>query len=327
MSLLSNLETRLNYAGGVAQQDRMVQSKLRALKKSLLYSYQAVTVELADGKQYRALLNRDQEKIQTQYGVLSIPFKDICLNEPFTGGKTSENLSDINLKTGDVFTCVDMQNKWIIYLIHHQEKAYLRADVLLCNAEIEINNIHYDIHVSGHDVNMIEWISTQRKNLEVTDPNYDLNIVITKDSNTDNFFKRYKKIYLFNKTWETQVVSRQKDDNLLFISLKENYNNSYDISTQTNNNEVPSAQIVNFCKKGSVEISPYSTELYEIKDEYLNENGYFNIIDLKNIIIIRESNNQSIKIQAATGTKGSFVLQYKVNDSTIFEENIRIVSA
>ena len=324
MSLLNNLETRLNYFGGKRQQDRMVQDKLRSLKKSLLYSYQAVTIQLENGEQYRALLNKDKEKMQSIYAVLSVPFEDICLNKEING-KTSENLSPINLKTGDVFTCIDTDEKWMLYLIHSQEKAYLRSDILLCNSEITINNIHYHIHISGYDAININWL--QEKNITTTAPNYDLILIIKKDENTNNFFKRYKKIFLLDKTWETQVVSRNKDENLLFISLRENYNNPYDQDTQNNQTPTKQNKIVSFCSQGEKNIKPYSTETYIIKEEYKKENGIFNIIDQHNVIIIKQRDYEKIVIQVATGKQSSFVLQYLMNDTVIFEEQVIIERA
>lgn len=324
MSLLSNLETRLNYFGGKKQQDRMVQDKLRTLKKSLLYSYQAVTIQLENGEQYRALLNKDKEKMQSIYSILSVPFEDICLNKEING-KTSENLSPINLKTGDVFTCIDTDEKWMLYLIHSQEKAYLRSDIILCNSEITINNIHYDIHISGYDAININWL--QEKNITTTAPNYDLILIMKKDENTNNFFKRYKKIFLLDKTWETQVVSRNKDENLLFISLKENYNNPYDQDTQNNQTPIKQNKIVSFCSQGEKNIKPYSTETYIIKEEYKKENGVFNIIDQHNVIIIKQQDHEKIVIQVATGKQSSFVLQYLINGTIIFEEQVIIERA
>ena len=44
MNSLDNMKKRLGYAGGRPQQSRMIQDKLRSLKKSLLYSYQAGTM-------------------------------------------------------------------------------------------------------------------------------------------------------------------------------------------------------------------------------------------------------------------------------------------
>ena len=44
MDALNNMRLRLNYNGGTFQQSRMIDDKLKSLKKALLYSYQAGTM-------------------------------------------------------------------------------------------------------------------------------------------------------------------------------------------------------------------------------------------------------------------------------------------
>lgn len=122
MSGLDNLKTRLNYSGGSNQEGRMNVDKLKSLKKALLYSYQAVTAILADGREFRCLINPDKLKKSYDDKIISIPFKDICLGKvefdideytnekimreipALINGKTSDNEEEIGLKPGDVFT-------------------------------------------------------------------------------------------------------------------------------------------------------------------------------------------------------------------------------
>jgi len=49
MSSLELLKQRLQYQGG-NQEQRFINDKLKGLKKALLYSYQAATAILEDGK-------------------------------------------------------------------------------------------------------------------------------------------------------------------------------------------------------------------------------------------------------------------------------------
>ena len=53
MSGLENLKTRLNYQGGVTAESRFQRDKLKTLKKALIYSYQAETAILSDGRKFR----------------------------------------------------------------------------------------------------------------------------------------------------------------------------------------------------------------------------------------------------------------------------------
>ena len=72
MSELDNLSIRLRYAGGGKADDRMQKDKLRTLKKALLYSYQAETIVLEDGREFRALINPDKLKNDYDNKILSI---------------------------------------------------------------------------------------------------------------------------------------------------------------------------------------------------------------------------------------------------------------
>jgi hypothetical protein len=99
---LDTLRMRLEYNGGI-QQNRMGESKLKSLKKSLLYSYQAATAVLEDEREFRCLINPDKLKNEYDNKIISIPFEDVCLNENEIKGKISESLQKIDLKAGDVF--------------------------------------------------------------------------------------------------------------------------------------------------------------------------------------------------------------------------------
>ena len=57
---LNTMKSRINYNGGAQQQARMNLDKLRSLKKALWYSYQAATAVLADGREFRCLINSDK---------------------------------------------------------------------------------------------------------------------------------------------------------------------------------------------------------------------------------------------------------------------------
>ena len=107
---LELLNKRLRYQGG-NQQERFIKDKLNSLKKALLYSYQAATATLADGREFRCLINPDQIKNIYDNKYISIPFEDICLNEKEISAdgkiqirKTTEGLQEIGMKPGDVFT-------------------------------------------------------------------------------------------------------------------------------------------------------------------------------------------------------------------------------
>ena len=91
MSIRDNMKTRLGYLGGNSQIERMNKDKLRSLKKALLYSYQAATTILSDGREFRCLINPNKLSLDLDNKILSIPFIDCPLN----GGQgTSADIED-----------------------------------------------------------------------------------------------------------------------------------------------------------------------------------------------------------------------------------------
>ena len=101
MSGLDNLNKRLQYQGG-NQEGRFIKDKLKSLKKALLYSYQAETAILEDKREFRCLINPDKLKPEYDNKIISIPYRDICLNKVKIG-TTSQGEEEIGLKPGDVF--------------------------------------------------------------------------------------------------------------------------------------------------------------------------------------------------------------------------------
>ena len=74
------MKTRIGYMGGSNQIDRMNRDKLNSLKKALLYSYQAATAILSDGREFRCLINPNKLSLDLDNKILSIPFVDYVLN-------------------------------------------------------------------------------------------------------------------------------------------------------------------------------------------------------------------------------------------------------
>ena len=80
MDCLENMKLRVRYNGGDPQQSRMIEDKLKSLKKAYLYSYQAGVIELqnpseiASPLEFRCLMNPDKVTFDTNKMILSIPF-------------------------------------------------------------------------------------------------------------------------------------------------------------------------------------------------------------------------------------------------------------
>ena len=81
MQGLDNLNLRLSYAGG-NQEGRMQADKLKSLKKALLYSYQAATAILQDGREFKCLINPDKNSSKIK-DIYIYPFRRLITNNKY----------------------------------------------------------------------------------------------------------------------------------------------------------------------------------------------------------------------------------------------------
>ena len=304
MSALENMKTRLDYNGGIAQIARMNADKLRSLKRAMTASYQAATAILADGREFKCLINPDKIKNTYDNKILSIPFEDVCLNAS-KKGTTSQGIVPINLKAGDVFTWKENGSQWLVYLQRLEETAYFRSEIRKCNKTIEINGNKYPVYVRGPEQLTIDW---QKGNLEMFNKeNYTLLMYITKNEETLDYFHRFTKIEIDGLPWEVQVVDSIATEGIIEVSLKETYKNTIEKEIKEEEEEIIIPEKKDIYIKGFNKTLPYEEYLYEIigtKDE-----GVWEISNNK-AKIIGEKNQLQVKIGIITGRSGSFVLKY-----------------
>ena len=304
MSALENMKTRLDYNGGIAQIARMNADKLRSLKRAMTASYQAATAILADGREFKCLINPDKIKNTYDNKILSIPFEDVCLNAS-KKGTTSQGIVPISLKAGDVFTWKENGSQWLVYLQRLEETAYFRSEIRKCNKTIEINGNKYPVYVRGPEQLTIDW---QKGNLEMFNKeNYTLLMYITKNEETLDYFHRFTKIEIDGLPWEVQAVDSIATEGIIEVSLKETYKNTIEKEIKEEEEEIIIPEKKDIYIKGFNKTFPYEEYLYEIigtKDE-----GVWEISNNK-AKIIGEKNQLQVKIGIITGRSGSFVLRY-----------------
>jgi hypothetical protein len=105
MNSLDLMRARLDYEGGVGQQDRMIRDKKKSLDKAFLYSYQSAFVRKEGTTEpVRALLNPNSVKQDYDDKTISIGY-------------------EYEYKPGTVFEWVEVNNKeikikskWLVYL-------------------------------------------------------------------------------------------------------------------------------------------------------------------------------------------------------------------
>lgn len=315
MSGLDNLKSRLSYAGGVRQITRMNEDKLRSLKKALIYSYQSATALLADGREFRCLINSDKIKNLYDDKIISIPFEDVCLNKE-RKGKMTEGIEEIGMKPGDVFTWKENETDWLVYLRRWEETAYFRAEIRRCKYTVTIDGTEYKCYAGRPSVNEIDWRREREKLWN--DIDYTLEMYITKDEKTEAFFHRFAIIDVNNQPWEVQSIDSMSSDGIIIVYLKEWYKNTIEKEKAEEDAEMLIPDPIDEDEPtivGPAAIYPYDKKTYTIENA---EGGKWVIGSQKAKIL--EQDEQMVKIEVTSGRSGEFELKY-VREN---EENISL---
>lgn len=320
MKALNNMRKRLNYNGGIPQQSRMIDDKLRSLKKALLYSYQAGTMIIdninenneLETLEFRCLMNPDKRTFDTDKMMLSVPFEDVCLNKP-RKGKTIEGYITVPAKCGKTFIWKETNTRWIITLQYIEELAYFRADVRKCfDFPIEINGKSYYFASIGENESILEW---NRKNREEWNKlNYTRTLYIERNEETLDYFKRFQVVKLPNiqgnlESWEVQAVSPNAVDNILVVHVKEYFENKFeDLSNHIQENIQECHELDEDLVCYVYDSICYST-LYEPEAVWEIKNKTDGLkVEIKDALI--QDERTTISLQLMNGKTGSFDLFY-----------------
>ena len=348
------MKARINYSGGAIQQDRMISDKLRSLKKAMLYSYQAATAVLEDGREFRCLINPDTMKEEYRDKIISIPFEDIRVGntvevtDPETGKvtristpvvpgetKTSMGIEPIGMKVGDTFEWKEDGTYWLVYLRYEEERAYFRGEIRNCDYEIEINGKKYRGYLRGPDSDESLWKT--KHNISWTDVDYTCVLYIAANDETRDYFYRYQKLDIFGKPWEVQVVDPISNNGLIMVALKETFTNSMEAETleklperdSGNDNipevpeETPGEEEVSMAKiTGPITVYPYDKKKYTIENA---TDGYW-IIDNEKKAIITHQMSKSATVEFITGRSGQVNLTYRRDNEEDIVLQVRIAS-
>ena len=325
---LELLNKRLQYQGG-NQEQRFINDKLRGLKKALLYSYQAATATLSDGKEFRCLINPDKNKPAYDNKILSIPYKDICLSAPRVG-KTSEGEINIDIKPGDVFTWKETNTHWLVYLEYIEEDAYFRSEIRRCDQEVKIEDNSYWVYIRGPVETSIEW--NQKAGIEWNTLNYSLVMYITADEITNNYFERFKTIKILDprynkeKTWQVVGVDPYYGDGIIQVFLDEYFENSIADAVAAEKpaetgKENPVDETAAYID-GPTEVQQYSKAYYEIHNA---EGGQW-FIRWKEKTDPLNSSLKIIPLNISIGELGTFTLIYRIQGQDDITLDVKIVA-
>ena len=191
----------------------MIKDKRRSLDHAVWYSYQAaeiVKVGVTDRQPVRALINPNKLKQDYDDKVVSVGF-------------------EADIKCGDVFEWLGTNTYWIVYLQDLTELAYFRGDIRKCSYEIawEDENGYHSTYaaIRGPVETKIDYI--QKHGIGVDTPNHSLNLLLPKNEDTLNYFKRYTKFYIQgdDTCWRVEATDWISAPGILEVTAVEYYAN------------------------------------------------------------------------------------------------------
>ena len=326
MSNFEMMRKRLEWQGGIAQEDRMIKDKWRTLLRTLKYSYQACDIALAQAQQeildeglepeypiVRALINPDKNKQDYDDKILSVDYIH-------------------QFKPGDVFEWKNTGTHWIIYLQQLTEDAYFRGEIRRCRYKIkfkdEDGNICYTYAaIRGPVETQID--SIQKNQERIDKPNLSLNILMPRNEVTIKAFDRYKEFILDGRCWKVKAVdpiSMTVDrQGVLEVNAQEDYINEV---TDDEINEIKDGLVVepdeptpNSEINGETFIKPAIPEIYSVD----MDGGTWCIRENNIPVDIEPIDNKSVQITWKKMTSGQFTLVWN-NGSDTYEKVIVVES-
>lgn len=336
LDALQLMAKRLNYRGGLQQQDRMILDKRKSLDHAVLYSYQGAVIRkhysahipLMEGVEEtsyaRALINPNKLKPDYDDKVLSVGFEH-------------------NYQPGDVFEWCNTNTYWLIYLQDLTELAYFKGDIRKCSYQIEwmdedgVKSTYAAI--SGPTETRIEFLQKYGNSYDV--PNYSLNIYIPKNPDTLKYFKRYARFYLHNGLeqicWRIEAVDSFSMPGIIQFTAVEYYADKARDNVEdgiANMTKIVEESIKERQSKelnyidGEVFIKPKATKQYVFRGSSFGQGSW--TVEEKYPVTLRpyfNSKNQScVEIKWNDMYSGQFDLTFTAGNGAVYTKTIVVES-
>ncbi len=322
---LDLMRKRLEYQGGVHQEDRMIKDKWRSLQKAKLYSYQACTIrkeqdysevlpadiqaqkpDIAPFPHDRALINPDKVKQDYDDKILSVNY---IYEEP---GK-------LKYQPGVVFEWKKTDSYWIIYSQELTEDAYFRGEIRRCRYRIKFKDKEGKwcstwAAIRGPIETQID--SIQKNQERIDRPNLSLNILMPRNEKTLHAFDRYSEFLFAGRCWQVEAPNSISMKNIIEVNAEENYINkdTDDIEKEMKNGLVfepidpsPDSEIA-----GPTWIKPNISEFYSID----RQGGKWCVLEKAPVNIKLIAVNQ-VEVTWTKMISGQFTLQWSKGEEIL----------
>lgn len=320
MNNFDMMKKRLEWQGGVHQEDRMIKDKWRTLQRALKYSYQACTVQIV--QPYSMVLDATPDQVDANMGIFQ--HARALINPDKVKQDYDDKIISINYEynygPGDVFEWKKTNSWWIIYTEEITEDAYFRGEIRRCR---------YKIKFKDKDGNWCStWaairgpvetqINSIQKNQERIDrPNLSLNILMPQNEKTLHAFDRYAEFLFAGRCWRVEAPDSISMRNVIEINAEEDYinTNTDDIENEMKNGLIfePVAPEPQDGIYGETFIKPKIAETYTVDIS----GGKWKVLEDNVPVTICVNGSKSAIVTWQKTTHGQFTLQWSKGEESL----------
>ena len=301
---------------------------------------------------FRCLINHDKLKVDYEDKILSIPYREVPVEyehndqveDKFVDVGTpgvfvdelgnpvlddqGEIITQYRVKPGDTFIWKSgnegfmPDSYWIIFLQYSEQTAYFRGQIRKADDEIEIIPIGEDgeegapliYHGWTTGPNEDEAIWNVKKGVVWNDLYYSKLLYITKDENTQAFFRRFDRVVVNGQTWEVQgyndnygTTRKNAQGGMIRVALKETYTSTNQVLKEKEEKQV-AAQEAN---PGEI-FGPTQVASYDIVTYYVRGDAAQWLIEPADapVVILQQDDSTKLKLKIKeVKQKTQFIIQ------------------
>lgn len=321
MNNLEMMRKRLEWQGGIHQEDRMIKDKQRTLQRVLKYSYQACTIEMVQS--CGMVLDANPDAVDPNMGVFQ-PVRALINPDKVKQDYDDKIISldyGHNFGPGDVFEWKKTNSYWLIYTEEITEDAYFRGEIRRCRYKLKFKDEEGNwcstwAAIRGPVETAID--SIQKNQERIDKPNLSLNILMPQNEKTLHAFDRYQEFLFAGRCWKVEAPDTISMRNIIEINAQEDYIN---LDTDDVDNEMKNGLVIETFEpevsendiQGETFIKPLIAETYSMNET----GGTWSVLEQGAPVRICADGDNSITLTWTKSTQGQFTLLWSKDDNTL----------